>query len=64
MISINQSAFIAGRQILDGFMIANEVVHSIRSKKDHGFLLKVDFYKAFNSILPWVIWVLDLTGGN
>jgi hypothetical protein len=32
-------------------MIANEVVHGIRSKKDHGFLLKVDFHKAFNSIL-------------
>jgi len=51
VISVNQSAFIAGRQILDGFMIANEVVHAIRSKKDHGFLLKVDFHKAFDSIL-------------
>ena len=49
VISVNQSAFIAGRQILDGFMIANEVVHS--SKKDRGFLLKVDFHKAFDSIL-------------
>jgi mannosylglycoprotein endo-beta-mannosidase len=51
VISVNQSAFIAGRQILDGFMIANEVVHAIRSKKDHRFLLKVDFHKAFDSIL-------------
>jgi mannosylglycoprotein endo-beta-mannosidase len=32
-------------------MIANKVVHGIRSKKDHGFLLKVDFHKAFDSIL-------------
>ncbi|XP_061983093.1 uncharacterized protein LOC133702794 [Populus nigra] len=51
VISVNQFAFIAGRQILDGFMIANEVVHAIRSKKDHEFLLKVDFHKAFDSIL-------------
>jgi hypothetical protein len=51
VISVNQSAFIAGRQIRDGFMIANEVVHAIRSKKDHGFLLKVDFHKGFDSIL-------------
>jgi len=32
-------------------MIANEVVHGIHSKKDNEFLLKVDFYKAFDSIL-------------
>jgi hypothetical protein len=32
-------------------MIANEVVYGILSKKDHGFLLKVDFHKAFDSIL-------------
>jgi mannosylglycoprotein endo-beta-mannosidase len=51
VISVNQSAFIAGRQILDGFMIANEVVYGIRSKKDHEFLLKVDFHKPFDSIL-------------
>jgi mannosylglycoprotein endo-beta-mannosidase len=51
VISVNQSAFIAGRQILDGFMIANEVVYGIHSKKDHEFLLKVDFHKPFDSIL-------------
>jgi hypothetical protein len=32
-------------------MIENEVVHGIRSKKDHEFLLKLDFHKAFDSIL-------------
>ena len=52
VISVNQSAFIAWwRQILDGFMIANKVVHGILSKKDHKFFLKVDFHKAFDSIL-------------
>jgi len=51
VISVNQFAFIAGCQILDGFMIANEVVHGVRNKNEHGLLLKVDFYKAFDSIL-------------
>jgi len=32
VINVNQYAFIVGRQILDGFMIANEVVHGIRNK--------------------------------
>jgi hypothetical protein len=30
--SVNQSAFIAGRQILYGFMIENEVVHGIKKE--------------------------------
>jgi mannosylglycoprotein endo-beta-mannosidase len=60
VISVNKSTCIVGRQILDGFMIANEVVHGICNKKEHGFLLKVDFHKAFNSIL----WEhIDITMG-
>jgi len=51
VISVNQSAFIARRQILDKFMIVNEVVYGVRSKKEHGLLLKVYFHKAFDSIL-------------
>jgi hypothetical protein len=32
-------------------MIANEVIHCIRSKKGYGLLLKMDFHKAVDSIL-------------
>jgi hypothetical protein len=41
-------------------MIANEVVHGICNKKEHDFLLKVDFHKAFDSI-PWEH--IDITMG-
>jgi hypothetical protein len=51
VISVNQLTFIVRRQILDGFMIANEVVYGIYNKKEHNFLLKIDFHKAFDLIL-------------
>lgn len=35
-----QNAFIKGRFILDGIMIANEVVNAMRQKKEKGFILK------------------------
>ncbi|KAB5552687.1 hypothetical protein DKX38_009998 [Salix brachista] len=41
VISSNQTAFIAGRQILEGFMIANEVVHCLERRDDTGFIFTV-----------------------
>ena len=45
-----ETAFVAGRQILDGALIANEVVHWLKKKKKSGVLLKLDFQKAYDSI--------------
>ncbi|KAJ9559906.1 hypothetical protein OSB04_005066 [Centaurea solstitialis] len=50
VISGNQTAFIAGRQILDGCLIANEIVQFAIKKKMKMFLFKVDFEKAFDSV--------------
>uniref|UniRef100_A0A6N2MWL7 Reverse transcriptase Ty1/copia-type domain-containing protein n=1 Tax=Salix viminalis TaxID=40686 RepID=A0A6N2MWL7_SALVM len=41
VISSNQTALIAGRQILEGFMIANEVVHCLKRRDDTGFIFMV-----------------------
>ncbi|GJR24032.1 putative RNA-directed DNA polymerase [Tanacetum coccineum] len=50
IIGPNQSAFIKGRQILDGCLIANEIIR-MASLEDHKLLLfKVDFEKAFDSV--------------
>ena len=46
----SQTAFISGRQILDGALIANEVVQWLRKKKREGVLLKLDFQRAYDTI--------------
>jgi len=46
VISDNQSAFIKGRQILDGILVANEVVEDARKCKKELLLFKVDFKKS------------------
>jgi hypothetical protein len=50
VISETQSAFIHGRQILDGILIANEIVEDAKRLKKDLLLFKVDFEKAFDSI--------------
>lgn len=50
LIAENQSAFITGRQIPDGILVANELVHGFSIGPMKGFILKLDFEKAFDSI--------------
>ena len=50
VISNSQSAFIKGRQILDGILVANEVVDEAHRHKKEMILFKVDFEKAYDSI--------------
>ena len=50
LISENQTAFVHGRQILDGVLVANEVVSWMKKKKRPGILLKMDFHKAYDTV--------------
>ncbi|GKC29214.1 RNA-directed DNA polymerase, eukaryota, reverse transcriptase zinc-binding domain protein [Tanacetum coccineum] len=45
-----QNAFIEGRYILDGVLIANETMEFLKQKKMKGIIFKVDFEKAYDSI--------------
>jgi hypothetical protein len=45
-----QTAFVKDRQILDGVLIANEVVDEARRSKKELMLFKVDFEKAYDSV--------------
>nr|GEZ44576.1 RNA-directed DNA polymerase, eukaryota, reverse transcriptase zinc-binding domain protein [Tanacetum cinerariifolium] len=50
IVSEVQSAFVAGRQMLDGPFIINEIIQWCRSKKRKALIFKVDFEKAFDSV--------------
>ncbi|KAK2635548.1 hypothetical protein Ddye_030340 [Dipteronia dyeriana] len=45
-----QMAFVARRQIIDSFVIANEVLSSWTSEKEGGIMLKLNFEKAYDSV--------------
>jgi len=50
VVSDSQSAFIKGKQILDGILVANEAVDEARRMNKELLLFKVDFEKAYDSV--------------
>ncbi|GJS28729.1 putative RNA-directed DNA polymerase [Tanacetum coccineum] len=52
VVSEVQTAYINGRQIIDGPLMANEIISWATKKNERLFLFKVDFEKAFDS-LDW-----------
>ncbi|KAJ0533359.1 putative RNA-directed DNA polymerase [Helianthus annuus] len=52
LISEEQTGFLAGRSILDGVVILNEIIPWLKRKKKEGMIFKVDIEKAYDS-LSW-----------
>ena len=50
LISPCQTAFIKGRNIMDGVMSLHEILHEARRKKQQGVVLKLDFEKAYDKV--------------
>ncbi|KAE8704998.1 hypothetical protein F3Y22_tig00110430pilonHSYRG00099 [Hibiscus syriacus] len=52
VISETQCAFIVGRQIFVGILVANEVIHSLNKERGGrgGLILKLDFVKAYDCV--------------
>eukprot|EP00253_Pinus_taeda_P018718 PITA_18718 len=52
LISAEQTGFVEGRQILDGLVVTQEVIHSLKAKKQKGMMIKLDLSKAYDR-LSW-----------
>ncbi|GKB71718.1 putative RNA-directed DNA polymerase, eukaryota, reverse transcriptase zinc-binding domain protein [Tanacetum coccineum] len=60
IVSHEQSAFISGRQILDGPLMLIEVIESYKKKNKKLIIFKVDFEKGYDS----VSWTSILVNGS
>lgn len=60
LIGPHQSSFIKGRQILDGALIASELIDSCKKNKTEAMILKLDFHKAFDCVSwSYLDWTLE-----
>jgi hypothetical protein len=46
----SQTAFMQGRNILDGVVVLHETVHELHRKNLDGVILKIDFEKAYDKV--------------
>jgi hypothetical protein len=72
LISSNQTTFIKGSYILESVVAAHEVLHKVHQDKKQGFVLKLDYEKAYDKVSwaflleilekrgfgkRWIVWI-------
>ena len=58
-----QTAFIPGRNILEGVVVLHETIHELHRKKKSGVIFKIDFEKAYDKVKwPFVQQTLCMKG--
>eukprot|EP00253_Pinus_taeda_P010319 PITA_10319 len=75
IISEEQSGYVEGRQIFDNILLAQEMIHSLHSRKIAGMLMQLDLSKAYDKVSwryleailkafgfcsSWINWVMAL----
>jgi hypothetical protein len=50
IIKPTQSAFIPGRNILEGVVVLHEAIHELHRKNMDGVIFKIDFEKAYDKV--------------
>jgi hypothetical protein len=61
VIQPTQSAFLPGRNIMEGMIILHETIHELHRKKQNGVILEIEFEKAYDKVKwPFVKQVLEM----
>jgi len=50
IISEEQSGYVEGRQILDSILLAQEMIHTLRTQKKAGMLMQLDLSRAYDKV--------------
>jgi hypothetical protein len=50
VVSPTQTAFMPGRNIMEGVVILHETIHELHTKKANGVIFKIDFEKAYDKV--------------
>jgi hypothetical protein len=80
VVSPMQTAFMPGRNIMEGVVVLHETIHELHTKKQYGVIFKIDFEKAYDKVKwsflhqtlrmkgfspKWCRWVESMvTGGS
>lgn len=55
-----QTAFVTGRNIIEGAVVLHETIHELHRKRIVGVILKLDFEKAYDKI-KWTFCTTNIT---
>ena len=79
VVSIFQTTFIPGRNILEGVVILQEVMHELKDTKTSGVIIKLDFEQAYDRVnwnlleevlhkkgfdMKWIQWMNKVVRGG
>ena len=79
IISPTHTAFMRGRNILEGVVILHETIHELHQKNQSGIILKIDFEKAYDKVnwnfllqsfrmkgfsSKWIEWIKSFISGG
>jgi hypothetical protein len=48
VVSPSQTAFLPGRNIMEGVIVLHEIIHEMHQKKQNSLIFKIDFKKAYD----------------
>jgi hypothetical protein len=50
VVSPSQTAFMPGRNIMEGVVILHETIHELHTRKEDGIIFKIDFEKDYDNV--------------